>query len=137
MDDNIFNLVTLESMIDLSFKMKVDKAHNGQQALQKVVHRLNSPSKCAKHKAYKVVFMDCNMPVMDGLQATTEIRKAEDKACGEHCERMFIAALTAYSTESFKFKCAEAGMDEYLTKPVDIEDLKTVINQKVLFLWYI
>ena len=78
--------------------------------------------------------MDCNMPVMDGLQATAEIRKAEDKYYQEHSDRMFIAALTAYSTDSFKIKCAAAGMDCFLTKPVDIEELRKYINERVLLI---
>ena len=59
--------------------------------------------------------MDCNMPVMDGFQATIEIRKMFRR------EEIHIAALTAYATESFEKRCQEVGMDTFVTKPVSEE----------------
>ena len=56
--------------------------------------------------------MDCNMPIMDGFQATIEIRKYFSSS------QIHIAALTAYASESFENKCKQAGMDTFLTKPV-------------------
>jgi CheY-like chemotaxis protein len=56
--------------------------------------------------------MDCNMPVMDGFQATIEIRKLYSS------QQMHIAALTAYASETFEMRCREAGMDTFLTKPI-------------------
>ncbi len=67
--------------------------------------------------------MDCNMPVMDGFQATTEIRKIFKK------EDIHIAALTAYASESFELRCKEAGMDTFLTKPVNDEEVFSLCFQ--------
>ena len=64
---------------------------------------------------YKVIFMDCNMPIMDGFQATSRIKEY----LGE--QRIVIVALTAYTSQSFKEKCLGAGMDGYLTKPISSE----------------
>ena len=64
------------------------------------------------------------MPIMDGMQATSEIRKLEqNRPSPAH-----IIALTAYSTDGFKTKCHEAGMDDFLTKPISAEQLESVIH---------
>ena len=71
--------------------------------------------------------MDCNMPVMDGFQATIEIRKMlstlniDKQAC-------LIAAVTAYTTDNFKHKCFASGMDLYFTKPVCAIQIKNVLE---------
>ena len=73
--------------------------------------------------------MDCNMPVMDGFQSTKLIRELEDtnKTCA--FDRIKIVALTAYSNDAFAKKCYEAGMDNFITKPVNILDLKAILSQ--------
>ncbi len=54
--------------------------------------------------------MDCNMPVMDGLEATSKIKAM--------FPNIYIVALTAYTTDGFEAKCYEAGMNIYTTKPI-------------------
>ena len=66
--------------------------------------------------------MDCNMPVMDGFQATQEIRKDFDSS------QIHIAALTAYASESFEKRCYDAGMDSFLTKPVSDEKILPILE---------
>ena len=61
------------------------------------------------------------MPVMDGFQATIEIRKIYRR------EQIHIAALTAYASESFEKRCQEAGMDTFLTKPVNEERISLLL----------
>ena len=75
-DDNIFNLITLETILQSTFKLKCDKALNGQEAINRVVERMKQTTcLCERQRNnYKVIFMDCNMPVMDGFKATREIR---------------------------------------------------------------
>ncbi len=75
-----------------------------------------------KHKA-DLIFMDVQMPEMDGLQATVEIRKLKNM------EQPVIIAMTAYAMQGDKEKCLAAGMDDYITKPVRMSDLKTAITK--------
>ena len=70
---------------------------------------------------YRLVFMDCNMPLMDGLEAARRIR--EDPAY----HSMVIVALTAYAENSFKEECIKAGMDLFLTKPVSKDAVQTIL----------
>ena len=70
--------------------------------------------------------MDCNMPVMDGFKATQEIRRYLSAAPG-NIRQPLIAALTAYTTESFEESSLMAGMNRFLTKPLSIDKLKEVM----------
>jgi len=78
---------------------------------------------CANHK-YDLIFMDCQMPIMDGYEATRMIRTSE--AGRYHTP---IIALTAAAMTSDVERCKAAGMDDYLSKPVDINHLMALIQQ--------
>lgn len=76
-----------------------------------------------------LVFMDCQMPIMDGLEATRRIRK-------EKGNDMKIIAMTAYASKEDKRRCIEAGMDLFISKPVDLDHLEAMlglepVNEKV------
>ncbi|NLF84048.1 MAG: response regulator, partial [Candidatus Gastranaerophilales bacterium] len=92
-----------------------DIAENGVQAIE-----------AFKNNRYGLILMDCQMPVMDGYEATKEIRKIEKN----EIERGYtpIIALTAHAMEEAKHKCKEAGMDDYLSKPFEIEKMINTIN---------
>lgn len=87
---------------------------DGQQAVDAV-----------RHQHYALVFMDCQMPVMDGLAATRAIR-AEEHVRGGHLP---IAAMTANAFAEDRDACLAAGMDDYLAKPVKLKDLHAMIER--------
>jgi two-component system CheB/CheR fusion protein len=72
---------------------------------------------------FDVVFMDVQMPELDGLQATEQIRRTE----AAH-QRVRIIALTAHALQGDKQCCLDAGMDDYLTKPVNPEELDRILS---------
>ncbi len=78
-------------------------------------------------KSYDVVLMDLQMPEMDGFDATRRISSALTSA-----ERPFIVAMTAHALRGDRERCLAAGMDDYLSKPVQIESLKTVLERVAL-----
>ena len=82
-----------------------DVASNGEEALNAWIN----------HR-YDLIFMDCQMPVMDGYEATKQIRIAE-----KGLKQTKIVAMTAYAMEGDRIKCIQAGMDDYLTKPIEFD----------------
>jgi len=91
---------------------KTDIANNGVEALDLF------------KKGYTIIFMDCDMPVMSGYEATAEIRRRE-VSLGSHVP---IIAMTSYDRDTDKEKCLAAGMDDYLTKGVNEGTLSRVIE---------
>ena len=94
---------------------KADKVANGLDVLQAL-----------ERKSYDLILMDVQMPEMDGLQATREIRKRWP------LEGPKIVALTAHAIAGDREKCLEAGMDDYLCKPINLEDLKVTLERAFL-----
>jgi PAS domain S-box-containing protein len=74
-----------------------------------------------RRKEYDVIFMDCQMPIMDGFEATSKIREEEGqkRKTDEAHESVAIIALTANAMEGDRERCIAAGMDDYLSKPLD------------------
>ena len=89
---------------------------NGEEAVDAV---------CNSEANYTLVLMDCQMPEMDGFQATSEIRRAE-MLTGR---RVPIIAMTANALEGDRDKCISAGMDDYISKPVDPKKLQNVLSR--------
>ncbi|WP_156504362.1 response regulator, partial [Oleiphilus sp. HI0066] len=90
--------------------LSVEVANHGVEALEKMS---NEPS-------YGMIFMDCQMPEMDGYETTQNIRKGE---CGESYKDIPIIAMTANAIDGDREKCLEAGMSDYITKPIDTDIL--------------
>jgi CheY-like chemotaxis protein/HPt (histidine-containing phosphotransfer) domain-containing protein len=114
-EDNPVNVEVATAMLD-SLGLDVSCARNGDEALQAVR---------AGH--YDVVLMDCQMPVMDGFAATSEIRRHEkDSGRGR---LLPIIAITANALQGDRESCLAAGMDDYLSKPFTQQQLAAVLGR--------
>lgn len=91
-----------------------DIADNGQAGLE--LYKKNS---------YEVILMDIQMPVMDGIKTAQMIRQFESN---NHTKRSTIIAVTAYGRDNVQEAVFNAGMDHYLDKPLDADELFTLIN---------
>ena len=111
-EDNIVNQKVASRMLEKA-GFRCDVAENGREALE-AVFRI----------PYDLVFMDCQMPVMDGYEATREIRKIEEK--GRHTH---IVAMTAHAMKGDREHCLEVGMDDYITKPVTFASLCEILER--------
>ena len=79
---------------------------------------------------YDMIFMDCHMPEMDGYEATRVIREMENKNRGNvEASRVPIVALTGDATEGDRERCLQAGMDDYLSKPVNIAGVRSILDR--------
>lgn len=116
-DDNATNRMVIEAMLK-KLGMVSTSVVNGQEAVDAVKQGIR-PS---------MVLMDMQMPVMDGLTATEHIRRWENE---NQQLRIPIIALTADAFDEDRQKCARAGMDDFLAKPLDIRVLATVLAKWV------
>jgi CheY-like chemotaxis protein len=78
---------------------------------------------------YHLVFMDCQMPEMDGYEATRRIRSQEQARHPVHGRRLPVVALTAHALEGDCDRCLAAGMDDYLSKPFNINQLQKILER--------
>jgi CheY-like chemotaxis protein len=110
-EDSPVNLEVAVAILE-SMGCVVDTAVNGRHALDR--HASG---------AYSLIFMDCQMPEMDGFEATTEIRRREALS-GSHTP---IVALTASVVEDGRRRCLAVGMDDYLAKPFTLEQMRGIL----------
>jgi len=113
-EDNTINLRLITAALN-RVGHKVDSAMDGAAAIVKF-----------NENTYDAILMDIMMPVMDGISATIEIRKIE--LARQRNEHVKIIAITANAFEDDRTKFFEAGMDYYLNKPVEIEELQRILN---------
>lgn len=116
-DSEVSRQVTQRQLERLGFKP--DVVGDGTEAVEAV-----------KRQPYEIIFMDCNMPQLDGYQATWQIRHAEMELArhpGATPVRAYIIAITAQSDADTRERCRAAGMDDYLVKPVRSADLGAAV----------
>jgi CheY-like chemotaxis protein len=112
-EDNVINQkVAISQLKNLGYV--ADIADNGEEALQ-----------CLAQVDYDIVFMDCQMPVLDGYSATRELRQREKQK--QH--HTIVIAMTASAMQEDRDQCLEAGMDDFLSKPVRKEDLMAMLER--------
>jgi PAS domain S-box-containing protein len=113
-EDDPTNQKILVKMI-AALGLPCDVSANGQEGLERT-----------KHGDYSMIFMDCQMPVMGGYEATRLIREYEGSS--KHTP---IVALTAHAMHGDREKCLAAGMDDYMAKPVSIKGLSAMIRKYI------
>jgi osomolarity two-component system sensor histidine kinase NIK1 len=114
-EDNLLN----QRIVTFSLKKynhDVIIANNGVEAIEKF-----------RENKFDVILMDIMMPVMDGLEATIKIR--EEEKINNVEKRTPIVALTANTMDNDRDKCISYGMDDFLSKPFDIEKLKIIFSE--------
>ncbi|MEO6155959.1 MAG: ATP-binding protein, partial [Thermomonas sp.] len=114
-EDNPVNLMVAQRLLQV-LGYECETAGNGQVAVEKM-----------QAGNFDLVLMDCQMPVLDGYSATRRWRELEQERKLEH--RLPIVAMTANAMAGDRQKCLDAGMDDYLAKPVTRSDLERCINR--------
>jgi PAS domain S-box-containing protein len=117
-EDNLVNQTVAKRML-VKGGLEVDVAENGEQALRKIATGVH----------YDLIFMYCQMPRMDGYEAARRIRELEQK--NDDDTHVPIIALTANVMQGDREKCLEAGMDDYIPKPVKKETMFEVLRRHI------
>lgn len=112
-DDNPMNRKVATGLLKPT-QIKIDEAENGSDAVQKVLSN-----------QYQMIFMDHMMPIMDGVEATRRIRSQEDY----YCQNVPIIALTANAVDEAQDKFLEAGMNDYLAKPITGQTITAMVEK--------
>ncbi|MBW8185652.1 ATP-binding protein [Shewanella nanhaiensis] len=115
-EDNMVNQLVAEGIIK-EFGLEIEIANDGIQALEFL-------SNSSQDNPYHLIFMDCQMPKLDGYQTTAKIRDGE---AGEHYKNIPIIAMTANAMVGDKEKCLAIGMNDYISKPLEPEHIKTAL----------
>ena len=113
-EDNIINQKLAKSVLE-SLGLDVDVASNGREAIEK-----------RKSNDYDLIFMDIQMPIMDGVEATHKILEYEKKNEEKHIP---IVALTANALKGDRERFLSEGMDEYISKPIEMSELIYILNK--------
>ena len=108
-EDDIINASVIEAMLD-TFELKADYYANGIEVMQAI-----------EDKTYDIIFMDVEMPKMDGYETSEHIREFEQSNNKKHTP---IIAITAHILDQEKTRCLAAGMNDYLSKPVHINQIR-------------
>lgn len=114
-EDNALNAEIAMELLK-TIGLRVDWAEDGQQAVEKF--------EASKPNQYFAVFMDMQMPVMDGVEATKQIRASKRP---DHTIPIF--AMTANTFSSDRDRCREAGMDGYIAKPVAVKEIESALSE--------
>ncbi|TNE32593.1 MAG: response regulator [Alphaproteobacteria bacterium] len=117
-EDHLLNQDLLKRLLPRMGFGAFDMVENGQQAIDRFAE-----------EAYDLILMDCHMPEKNGYEATAEIRKQE----GKKKKPVPIIALTADAMKGTREKCLEAGMNDYLSKPIDKDELRDVLEEWFIF----
>ncbi len=113
-DDNSINQAVAKGML-AKFGVAVTLANNGQEALDLL-----------QRQAFDLVFMDCQMPVMDGYTATKNIRDSQSPVLNHTIP---VVAMTANAMQGDKEKCLASGMDDFIAKPVSAVKLRQILEK--------
>lgn len=156
-EDNIVNRKLLQHMLKRLGFQKIEMVENGKEAVEQVAKSL----KGFNQPQYHLILMDCQMPELDGYDATRIIREMEAEILrldtkssnspqlspttrpasqsfgpgNRLCTHIPIVALTANASESDRQACLSCGMDDFCTKPLTIEKLDDILSRWISFSW--
>ena len=119
-EDNEINQLVAKGLMK-EFGLQIEVASNGDEAIDMLRHE--------EDEYFQLVLMDCEMPIMDGYDATRGIRSGN---AGAHHKEIPIVAMTANVMQGIREKCKAAGMDDYLAKPIEPELLRSKLQEWLL-----
>ncbi|CAD8124691.1 unnamed protein product [Paramecium sonneborni] len=123
-DDEYFNIQCLKLLM-LKYQSKCDAAYNGNEAINQVLEKKNNACQICGNKFYSLIFLDINMPIMDGFNTVKELKRMMSE---QIINKSYCIANTGFCDLDTKLKSYDSGMDYYLTKPLDQKELNKILN---------
>lgn len=120
-DDNQFNILSLKLLLK-NLGEECDSASLGELAINKVIEKLKNS--CCKY--YRLIFMDIEMPIMDGFEASKKIKEILNLSANKSS----IIACSGYDAIEERRKALKAGMGKFLVKPVMQKELRKIVNER-------
>lgn len=117
-DNKVNQMVIIGLLSKLNIRPK--SAVNGKEVIELLKN---------EEQPFDLIFMDCEMPKVDGYQATQWIRQQEQESTNKRKSHTLIVALSAHAASEYKQKALACGMDEYISKPVNRESIEKVLNR--------
>jgi len=117
-EDNVVNQKVALRILEKKLGYHADVVNNGREVIESL-----------EKFDYDLVLMDCQMPEMDGYEATLSIR---DDSSSVRNSGIPIIAMTANAMEGDREKCLEVGMDDYITKPINVKELADTIERNIV-----
>ncbi|CAD8071415.1 unnamed protein product [Paramecium sonneborni] len=115
-DDEIFNVFTFKKLLNKKNILDIDSASNGSECIEKIKNK----KCCQQCSGYKLIFMDLEMPILNGFNATKEILKIN--------QNQVIIACSGYTDHKEKEQCQKIGFLNYLVKPIRDQELNDILN---------
>jgi YesN/AraC family two-component response regulator len=129
-DDEPYNILGLKILMpqasNINILSVIDEAKNGQDAVKKVIAAYNNGE-----YSYGLIIMDCNMPIMDGFDATDYIRNF---LTSRDFQQPKIIACTGHTDDEYIEKAWYHRMDEFLMKPTNIDVLQSILKESIEFI---
>ena len=125
-DDQEYNILSLKVILkslQLDVALHVEYAMSGSEALKKVTNDVEVTN-CYQRCSYNLIFMDCQMPHMDGYETTQKIR---EYLFQKRLPQPIISAVTGHTEQEYVNKAIESGMNQVLTKPVMVDILIDIV----------
>ena len=127
-DDEIFNIDALLIILGMVLKIDVDtvceRANSGEDALKKVMDNVSNNDN--EFSNYSLILMDCNMPFMDGYEATGKIRQ---HLYSKGVDQPIIIAVTGHTEDTYIQRCYDSGMNEVIFKPCASDEIKKIVDK--------
>jgi len=122
-DDDAFNILTLESILS-SLSYTCETAYHGRQVIDKLMDRIKNPCGIDCYP-FRIIFLDCNMPVMDGYACLANLKEIFNKHPEFKCP---VIACTAAAQDSEKQKAFESGFTDFCTKPISKSRISDLVK---------
>ncbi|CAD8127091.1 unnamed protein product [Paramecium sonneborni] len=124
-DDEYFNIMTLQMLMQQFFAI-CDKAYNGMEALEQINNKLTKPCPKCNNSWYQLIFLDINMPIMGGIETVKIIKRMMHNRI---IKKVYVIANTGFSDLETKEKAYDAGIDYFMTKPLNIMAFKSIASK--------